>query len=673
MRTPQIAAIVVAFGLFGVLGAINCNDQANPIESPETAETTDTQPEATAYNLEIPEVTYTLSPNAGDKAVSSEMGGPGFTGEGWDTNLTFEAIGVPEAIRGGEITQYIPDWPATLRMYGQNANTTFNYYYVGMLCFEPLLKIHPNTLELIPRLATHWQISEDKKTYRFRINPEARWSDGKEVVAADVIATWKLLVDPGLLSPSTMTTYSRFEEPVAVSKYIVEVKVKEESWQNFLAFANFWILPAHELDGLSGSEFLDKYQFDYVANSGPYTVKKDDIVTGQSLTVTRRDDWWAEGNPAFTGMYNIERYKNIVVKDPNLAFEKLKKGELDYMLVPKAQWWVEEMPTLDSVERGLLVMRKFYNDKPIGFSGIAINQARPPLDDVRVRKALQHLYDRKTMIEKLYYNEYDPLTSYYQGDTYANPDNPLLEYDEILAVELLEAAGWTEVNGEGYRVKDGNELSFTLQYASKLTVRSLTIFQEAAKRAGIKIELQELTPAARWKNVTSKSFDLSSQGWGSGPFPVPETMWKSSLADSTSNNNITSFRSEPVDALIEAYLAEYDSEQRKGIIKEMDSLIYQEHPYILAWYNPAQRVAFWNQIKMPEWGSARTFGADRLHYVWWIDPDLEKQLTAARADESLKMDPGEQNNRFWGQWAEAQEKATATANTVTPAPSPGEK
>ena len=61
-----------------------------------------------------------------------------------------------------------PDWPATLRMAGKDWNTSFNYRAYALL-YESLLDLHPITLEYVPLLATHWWISDDKTTYRFRI------------------------------------------------------------------------------------------------------------------------------------------------------------------------------------------------------------------------------------------------------------------------------------------------------------------------------------------------------------------------------------------------------------------------------------------------------------------------------------------------------------------------
>lgn len=602
-------------------------------------------------DVTLPTVTYAWDPKAGDPAVPAELGGPGFTGEGWETRLTFQSVGDPKAIQGGTMVIDMPDWPATLRMAGKDWNTSFNYF-AAELMFEGLLTLDPITLEFIPRLATHWQISEDKSTYRFRINPAARWSDGTEITAADVVATYRLKTDPTLLDPSSVMTYGKLEEPKAISKYIVEVKVKEENWRNFLYFATSSVFPGHQIGGLKGSEYLDKYQFAYTAVSGPYHVLPEDIDTGNAITLTRRTDWWDDANPVHDGTYNIGKFKFVIVKDPQLRFEKIKKGEIDYMIVPKAQWWAEDIPKLEQVQRGLLVPRKFFTEAPIGTSGLALNQQRPPLDDKNVRLALQHLYDRETMIEKLFFDEYEPLTSYYQGGVYANPGNQLLPYDELAAVELLEKAGWTEINSEGYRVKDGKVLSFALTYGSPLSERSLTVFQESAKKAGIKIDLQLLTPASGWKNVREKQFDIHDMAWGALIFPNPETSWHSRLADQKDNNNITGFKNERVDALCAEYDKEYDVKRRIEIIREIDGILYQEHPYVLGWFGPSQRVLFWNKFDMPAWGTSRYGEADNMFNVWWIDPAKEQALEAAKKDPAAKLDAGPREVRFWPQWAE---------------------
>jgi len=616
----------------------------------------------TAYDVEIPDVTYAWDPAAGDPSVSAELGGPGFTGEGWTTNLTFPALGSAEAIKGGSATQDLPDWPATLRMAGKDWNSSINYT-VADLCYSGLVTVHPNTLEFIPVVASHWSISDDKMTYRYRINPDARWSDGTEVTAEDYVATWKLKTDETTLSPSTVHTYSKFE-PRAVSKYILEIAVKEESWRNFLYASGMTIFPAKEIGNMTGTEYLDKYQFAYTSFCGPYMVNLEDVVEGQSITLTRNPNWWAKDNPANQGLYNLDRFRYVVVKESQLAFEMAKKGQLDYYVIPRAQWFKEDLPKEDVVKRGLVVRRKFYNDAPIGTSGLAFNMRRAPLNELPVRKALAHLYDRKLMIEKLYYNEYEPLESYWQGATYGNPNNEKIEYDETAAFDLLVGAGWEETNEDGYRVKDGNLLEFKLMYRSKTSESSLTLFQESCKTLGIKLDLQLLTPSAFWKNLQEKEYDVASMAWGALVFPNPESSWRGNLADQLHNNNVTAFANDRVDELCGLYDEEYDVQRRRELIQEIDGIIFNEHPYALGWYNPAQRVVTTNKFVQPEWGALRTTDRSDLFHCWWVDPEKEKLLEAAWDDETITMPIPPLDHRFWEAWNVARAKKSAAGGRV---------
>ncbi|MCE9637510.1 MAG: hypothetical protein K8T90_17535 [Planctomycetes bacterium] len=596
----------------------------------------------------LPTAKYEWDHNAGDKSVSAELGGPGFTGAGWQTCLEFPSTAWPDAPQGGEMRLSIEDWPATLRLHGENWNSSFNYN-VATLCMENLVGLHPVTQQFIPVLATHWKISDDHKTFTFRINPEARWSDGKELTSADVVATWKLQMDPKCRFPSSVITYGKFDEPVAKSKYIVEVRCKEENWRNFMYFGGMQIMPAHEI-GIPGDEYLEKFQNKFHTLSGPYTVRTEDIVMGRSLTITRRNDWWGAKNPANKGSVNVDRYIFEIVTDPALEYEKVKKGEVDYFAVPKAQWWVEEIPKLEPVKRGLLQMHKIYNDAPLGMSGLAINMKKAPLDDVRIRKALQMLMNRRSMIKNLFFNEYEPHCHYEGGGLWANPENKVVEYDPVGAVELLEQAGWKDMNAELYRVKDGKVLKLEVIYASPLSERWLTVYQEDCKKAGIELELKRLTPASRWKNMTQKEFELAEAGWGGLNTPNPETSWSSKLANETGNNNITGFSNARVDKLIADYDLAYDPALRSKIIREIDGIIYSQYPYVQGWFNPAQRWVHWNKFGMPPWGGSKISDQSEIWLGLWVDPVKEKALAEAMKDPTKTLPVEEEKNRFWQAW-----------------------
>ena len=160
--------------------------------------------------------------------------------------------------------------------------------------YEPLLTLHPTTLEYIPVLATHWQISDDQLTYRFRINPNARFSDGEPVTAEDVVASWDFRMDPNIQAPANRLVFGKYERPIVESKYIVRVESTELNWRNFLYIsASMTILPAHTINTLEDDDYLQDWNFKMFPGSGAYIVNEEDVDTGQSVTIRRRSNHWA--------------------------------------------------------------------------------------------------------------------------------------------------------------------------------------------------------------------------------------------------------------------------------------------------------------------------------------------------------------------------------------------
>lgn len=584
-----------------------------------------------------------------DPAVPADQGGRGFTGEGWETNTDFALTGDPRATKGGTVRDYMLDFPGTLRIVGPESNTVFNSQVQGMV-YEALLDLHPTTLEFIPALATHWQISEDGLTYRFRINPNARWADGEPVTATDVVATWRFKMDEGLQSPMGQMVWSKFEEPVAESKYIVRVTSSQVNWRNFLYFsAGLPLFPAHVLDQVDGARYLEDYNFKLMPGTGPYTIHEADVRRGRSVTISRRDDYWAEDHRRNVGRNNFAAIRFVVVRDPNLAFEMFKRGDLDYYFVTRAQMWVEELD-FDRVQRGLIQKRKIYNNNPSGLQGLAFNTRRAPFNDIRVRQALTYLFNRERMIESLFHGEYLPQNSYFAGSVYENPDNPLNQYDPERALALLAEAGWDSRDASGRLVRAGRPLNIELLYGQQQSETYLTVFQEDLRRVGIGLTLRLVTPETLFRLVMERNFDLVSMGWTGLLFPNPETSFHSSLADQENTNNITGMKNPRIDEICHEYDGMFDIDDRVAAIREIDGILANEYHYILHWYAPYQRIAFWNRFGYPEGYISRVGDYRDLATMWWIQPDRDARLRAARRDASLDMPVGKTENRYWLQY-----------------------
>ena len=157
---------------------------------------------------------FNVAPGA-DPSVPAAMGGNGFekiaADSGWQTgSLTpeqFSLVADTNAKKGGSISFALMEFPATFRQYGKDENSQTTRM-INSLVYEPLIGTNPLTLEFLPSLASHWKVGADGQTYFFRIDPNARFSDGHPVTTEDVLATYKLAMDSTILSPFTNSFYA---------------------------------------------------------------------------------------------------------------------------------------------------------------------------------------------------------------------------------------------------------------------------------------------------------------------------------------------------------------------------------------------------------------------------------------------------------------------------------
>jgi microcin C transport system substrate-binding protein len=580
----------------------------------------------------------------GMEETPPELGGPGFQGDEWENNKDAKSFGDPNAVKGGALRVRIPSFPLTLRGVGKDTSSRINSVLQGLL-YETLLKLHPTTLEYIPSLATHWQILRDQKTFRFRLNPNARWADGAPVTTEDVVASWHLRVDIGIESPDTNKLYQKLEKPVAESKYIVHVTSKELNWQLFFHFAaNMHIYPAHVLKNLDGKAYLQKYNKTPLPGSGPYELLASSLEAGRKIVLSRRNNYWANKGKFIARLYNLDRIELIAEPNSDRAFESFKKGETDVFAVYVSRQWIKELE-FPGVKRGLIQKRKVFNKAPQGFSGLAFNLRHPPLDDIRVRESLVYLFHREKLIADFFLNEYMPLDSYFSGSVYANPNSPRYRYNPQKALELLKEAGWVNKTKEGWLTKDGKILELVLLCPPTLE-SFLKIYQEDLKKAGIKLVIESKVPDIL-QPIMRQQFQMGLLSWTGDHFPDPETMWDSSMADKLHSFNICGVKLSTVDKICQAYRRMFLQRQRMDALRKIDYLLMKHHPYALGWGKNYERIAYWNKFGYPEGHLTKTGDFWDILSLWWRDEAKEKKLQEALSNEKMQLPIGITEQKYW--------------------------
>jgi len=263
------------------------------------------------------------------------------------------------------------------------------------------------------------------------------------------------------------------------------------------------------------------------------------------------------------------------------------------------------------------------------------------------------------MIEKLFYNEYQPINSFYSGTPYENPNNPKNEYDPALAVKLLADAGWKDRDAQGRLTKNGQPLTMELLYFYKPYEGALTTYQEDLRKVGIGLNLRFVTPETLYSLVPQRKFELAMVIYGGLVFPNPETSFASSLADELNNNNITGFKDKRVEELLAQYDKEFDQKKRIGIIQEIDGILANSYQYALTWDAPFQRIAYWNKFGHPEGYLTRIGDYRDMTSLWWVDPQKDADLRRAMGDNSVKLPVGQTEVRYWPEYGEREKKTAA--------------
>ncbi len=544
-----------------------------------------------------------------------------------------DPIASGDAVFGGTITSAAVA-PKSFNSYLDN--NTFSYQIFGSL-YETLLSTDPVTGEPAPSLARGWKISDDKKTFTFFLNPLAKWSDGKAITAEDVLWTFNTIMAPTNQTGAIKVALKTFADtpPEIIDDLTIKFTASEVHWRNLNVAGGFEILPKHIYE----SQDFNKINSVFPVVSGPYELAE--IKEGISVTLRRRSDWWGRALKASEGLYNFDKIVFRFFAEQDNAFEAFLAGDIDVYPVYRASIWAERTSG-KKFDNNWIVKRKISNRHPIGFQGFAMNLRRAPFDDLRVRKALAMLLNRRRLVETLMYNQYFLHKSYYEN-IYSNSNkchNISFGFDPSGAAKLLDESGWVLNKETNIRQKNGKNLSFTFLTRDSSSDKFLALYSEDLKKAGIEMKIERKDFAAWVRDMDDFNYDMTWAAWSGGLNIDPEGMWSSDEADRKGGNNITGFKNDMIDKLIETQRAIFNLEERNKICRRIDQIITENVPYILLWNTKDVRLLYWDKFGMPPTVLSK-FGDERsLFAYWWYDEEsVEWLIDAISNDEPLGPPP----------------------------------
>ena len=583
----------------------------------------------------------------------------------WETNFDDPPIGSANALRGGTFNFFIDSYPLTLRLMGPNSNDAFAGWNRAFTWDFPLVGRHPVTDNYIPIMATHWSVQDDQRTIFLKLDPDARFSDGKPITADDYVFTLEMMRSEHIVDPFYNNYAERFYESIdRIDDYTLRILGTRPSWRPLSEYAGLWPTPSHAV--VLDESWVERTTNEYQIAVGPYVVS--DVSRGESVTFERLDNWWGDDKHYFRGMYNFDRI-HLPVIPIERSLDYLRRGELDLIIETTAKTWNEDY-TFEAVRNGWLRRARVFVDNPSGVSGLHMNLEAPIFQNKDFRTAMQYLFNFERLNRNLMYNEYFRQVSFFEGTEYANPDLEPYTFDPQKAKEHLERAGYhrpdnsggdgllasafralrglvlTRSDSDDILVNDrGEKASFTLIYGAKSLERHLTVMQQEYRRAGVDIRLRLLEPGTAFMRGLERKYEMTMTGRIAPFYPSPRQYLHTDFKSATNNNDIWGFGTAEVDSLIEIYEDNLDFGERRSAMYRMDEIVHDEAFYIPFWDAPYIRLVYWDYLRFPEFYLPRRTQSLTDWLVYWIDPDrraaLEEAMQAGRplpVDEELDKD-----------------------------------
>lgn len=429
---------------------------------------------------------------------------------------------------------------------------------------EGLLEYDPKTLVPIPGVATHWDVSQDGRIYTFYLRKNAKWSNGDPVTAKDFEYSWRRVLEPATASPYAYILYflEKGEEyntgalkdfskvgVQAVDSYTLKATLKNPTpfFPQVVAFHTY--RPVHRATVEKWGNQWTRPQ--HIVTNGAY--KLDSWIPQKEILLSKNPHYWDVEN------VQIPKVKFIPVEDRETGLKLHLNGNVTY---------TEDLPYLKIPE---LKTRADYQNGPVMIVyWYELNVTKPPLNNVKVRQALNMALDKERIVQVLQKEDIAAFNLVPPGTLgYQSPKGP--GFDPEKAKQLLTEAGYADPKSMP---------KIDIYYNTSENHKAIAEIAQNMWKQNLGIEVGILNQ--EWKvylqSLHQKKFDVGRMGW-IADYADPYTFL--SVFTSTSQQNHTGW-TDPVydDLVLNRSTTEQDPQKRFKILQEAERMFLENIPAI---------------------------------------------------------------------------------------------
>ncbi|MCC9620968.1 extracellular solute-binding protein [Thalassospira sp. MA62] len=552
----------------------------------------------------------------------------------------------PEAPKGGTLVQSSIVAFDTLNPFTLKGNPASG---IGVIYDSLMVSSADEPSSMYGLIARSVEMPEDRSFAIFHIDPRARFQDGSDITADDVVFSYEILLEKG--SPVYRQIFSQIEKAEALDELTVKFTFKPgNNRETPMTVAGISIMPRKFWDGKDFS----KTTFEIPVGSGPYKI--DSIEAGRRITYKRDPDYWAADLPVNRGQNNFDTIRYETYLDPEVQRQAFLAGEYMLRSEHSSRDWNMAYDT-PAVERGDIQKQFMPDELPTGMQAYVLNIRNPLFADRRVRRALQYGLDFQWLNRAMFYGAYDRTNSYFANSELAATGTPsgreleLLEpYRDQLPAELFTQPytlpdfdapngrrtelrkSMTLLNEAGWEVRDkvlvnketGEPFRFELIIRQPGLEKIALVVKSRLRQLGVQMDIR-LIDTGQWVNrIQAFDFEATTFWWQQSLTPGNEqnVFWSSAAADQPGSRNFAGIKDPVVDAMINEVTAANSWDELVAATRALDRVLLWGDYVIPQWYLGGDRMVWWNVFGRPK--TVPLHGMSIMR--WWIDPEKSKQL-----------------------------------------------
>ena len=496
-----------------------------------------------------------------------------------------------------------------------------------------------------PLLAKAFDLPDDKSYVGFILDEKAKFHDGSPVTADDVIFSFNSLIKKG--QPLYKVYYADVERVEKISPKEVRFYFRKGSNNRELPLilAQMKIYSAKDWEGKDFS----KPTLDIPLGSGPYKLEK--FAQGKYLVFRRVPNYWGKDLPVNKGFYNFDEIRFDFYQDTTVTLQALFSGNIDLREEYIAKIWATGYDN-NLVKNGKIIKAELPHHQTAILQSFAFNIRKPQFQNKFVRQAIAQVFNFDWANEKLFYNQYSRLDSYFSNTEMAAqglpqgkeldllkpfknqldsevfgplPQNPSFKTIEDNrknlreAVRLLKLGGYDFVDGKMTNLENGQPLEFEIlsnnANGSSFT-RVMLPFLKNLEKIGIKATFRNLEVNIFKNRLDNFDFDMAIVSFPMSQMPGNEQkeMWGSQAADNKGSMNWAGVKNPIAEELINGFIKAQNKDDYLAYIKAFDRVMRHEYYLIPQWYAPYQRVAYRDKFEHPK--TDLKVGLQTM--TWWM-------------------------------------------------------